>query len=86
MMMIYITNIYTFYIRTDTATNQDLRQYTERLTEEDIDAYVGILLHLSVTGGYSRPLEDLWSQRIGDDFCRCTMSWHQFAAINRFIR
>ena len=65
---------------------QDLKSYAKGITLTDIDAYIGILLHLSVTGGYERSIRDLWSQRIGDDFCQCTMSRSEFIAINTFIR
>ena len=69
----------------EAAGRQDLKSYGE-ITLTDVDAYIGILLHLSVTGGYERSIRDLWSQRIGDDFCQCTMSRSEFIAINTFIR
>ena len=68
------------------AAGHDLKSYAEGITLTDIDAYIGILLHLSVTGGYERSIRDLWSQRIGDDFCQFTMSRSEFIAINTFIR
>ena len=69
-----------------TFNSQEATGYAKGITLTDIDAYIGILLHLSVTGGYERSIRDLWSQRIGDDFCQCTMSRSEFIAINTFIR
>ena len=40
---------------------QDLKSYAKGITLTDIDDYIGILLHLSVTGGYERSIRDLWS-------------------------
>ena len=68
------------------AGRQELKSDAEGITLVDIDAYLGIILHLSLVGGYDRSIRDLWSQRIGDDFCQCTMSRTEFTAINTFIR
>ena len=68
------------------ASRQDIRNEAEAIDISSIDAYMGVLVHLSVVGGSKRSVTDLFDKTIGDDFVRSCFTRREFIAITMFIR
>ena len=68
------------------AARQDLRNDAEAINMTTIDAYLGVLIHLSVVGGSNRSLNNLFDRTIGDEFVRGCFTKTEFVAITSFIR
>ena len=68
------------------AARQDLRNDAEAIDMTTIDAYLRVLIHLSVVGGSNRSVNDLFDRTIGDKFVRGCFTKTEFVAITSFIR